>query len=132
MKLFLNLVGFSIVIWVLLLIGPEVESKFFPVLKNFQVIEKQQDGNNVVITASVNKVRSCTYIAPWRARSHTGRVLQVVHQEADGPNWPAEKGILTTFTVLATGGEQFTLTAEHSCHEIGWHIFSELGVIKND
>ena len=130
MKLFLNLVGFSIIAWVSLLVGPEVESKFFPVLKNFSVIEKRQEGNDVIITASVNKVRSCVYISPWRARSKTGRMLQVIHQETDAPNWPAERGIVTTFTVLATGGEEFTLTAEHSCHEIGWHVFSKLGVIK--
>lgn len=130
MKLLLNLVGVMLIGWVFLLVGPEVESAYFPVLKNFRVIEQKQDGNDVVITASVNKVRQCVYIAPWRARSTTGRMLQVIHDQTDGPNWPAEKGIVTTFTVLATGGEEFTLTAEHSCHEIGWHVFSELGVIK--
>ena len=130
MKLFLNLVGVMLIGWVFVLVGPEVESVFFPVLKNFKVIEQQQNGNNVVITASVNKVRQCVYISPWRARSQTGRMLQVIHDQTDAPNWPAEKGIVTTFTVLATGGEAFTLTAEHSCHEIGWHVFSELGVIK--
>ena len=130
MKLLLNLVGVMLIGWVFVLVGPEVESAYFPVLKNFRVIEQKQDGNDVVITASVNKVRGCTYIAPWRARSQTGRMLQVIHDQTDAPNWPAERGIVTTFTVLATGGESFTLTAEHSCHEIGWHVFSELGVIK--
>ena len=50
------LVGLGLLVvligWVFLLVGPEVESAFFPVLKNFRVLEKQQDGNDVVITAS--------------------------------------------------------------------------------
>jgi hypothetical protein len=129
MKLFLNLVGVMLMAWVSILIGPELESKFFPVLKNFEVEKVIHEGNDVIVLARVDKVRQCRYVAPWRSRTVSGRTLQVVHEEVDAPNWTTANNIHTKIRVLATGGEAFELSAEHECHPFST-VFSKLGKVQ--
>ena len=127
MKMF-NFLGVIAFCYALFLAGPEVEGVFYPVLKDFVVEKKVIENNNVVIYSRVIKQRSCQYIAPWRARSVTGRMMQVAHEAVDAPNW--SKGeVSSKITVMGAGTEEFTLYSEHSCHP-GWTVFSKLGTIK--
>ena len=127
MKMF-NFIGIIAFCYALFLAGPEVEGVFYPVLKDFVVEGKVIENNNVTIHSRVTKVRNCQYIAPWRAKSTTGRMLQVIHEEVDGPNW--SKGeVSSKIIVMGAGTEEFTLTSEHLCHP-GWTVFSKLGTIK--
>ena len=125
---FLNTLGMIAMAYALFLIGPELEGYLFPVLKNMKVESRVIEDNNVVLYVHVDKVRSCQYIAPWRARTISGRMLQVVHEEVDGPNW-AKGNVHSKIKILGAGTEVFTLTAEHECHP-GWTVFSYLGEIK--
>ena len=125
---FLNIFGMIAFVYAFVLAGPEVEGRMYPVLKNMVVVGKVHVNNDVVLTVQVTKARNCKYIALWRARTTTGRMLQIVHDPVDGPNW--DKGrISSQFRVVGAGKETFTLTAEHQCH-LGWNVFSQLGQIE--
>jgi hypothetical protein len=129
MKLFANVIGIVAALWAMLLVAPEVENKFFPVLTDFEIEQYWFDGKNVTLVATIRKVRNCEYVAPWRAKAvNSGRMLQIVHEDVDSPNW--SKGeIQTQFTILNTGIESFELWSEHKCH-VGWSVFSFLGEVK--
>ena len=123
---FFNALGVTALLWACTLILPELESNYYPVLDRFTISEYQLVGRDVEITASVRKTRNCQYLAPWRARStRSGRVLEVVHQSMDTPNWSTGV-ITTTFKITNAGSEPIDLFAEHQCHP-GWTVFSRLG-----
>ena len=129
MKTLATFTGMVCVVWTTTLLLPEVESSAFPVLNHIATVQIEPDHNDVHVTLSLAKVRSCTWLPPWRARTETGRPLQVVHEEIDMPNWEKSNRIVTKVHVLGVGHESFSLVAQHTCHPF-WDTWSFLGKYK--
>jgi len=129
---FLHSLTVTLSIFAFLLFLPEVESKLFPVLTDFQITRMNvSETGSVIIRGKVSKDRQCEYIHPWRARTlHTGRTLSVTIEEINVPNWAA--GALIDFgivTIEGANGEPFELYAEHRCGPLGT-VISHLAVIR--
>lgn len=123
--------GLMFVVSVVLLVSPEIESAYFPVLTEFNAKFIERKGNVLEVTGSVRKARSCEYIHPWRARTvNSKRSLRVEIPPVDVPNWaPADIIDFGTIKIYGAGGEAVELYAEHRCH-FGPTVISHLGVVS--
>jgi len=57
-------------------IGPEVERKLLPVKTDFTVLDAYTDGNDLIVTTSSVKHRSCKFVGT-RAKTADGLHLQL-------------------------------------------------------
>ena len=122
--------GVSCVLSVVLLVSPELESKYLPVLTDFKVEKVERQDGALLVTGSVRKARSCEYIHPWRARTvNSKRSLRVEIPPVDVPNWaPAATINFGTIKIYGAGNEAIELYAEHKCHP-GPSVISHLGFL---
>tara|TARA_R110000772_G_scaffold121795_1_gene228050 strand:- start:2783 stop:3184 length:402 start_codon:yes stop_codon:yes gene_type:complete len=110
-------------------LGPEIDSRFFPVLTEFdaRVIDRGVDA--VIVTGTVIKKRNCEYIPYWTARTFSGRSLRVEIPDTDLPNWATGNIEFAPLIVYGVGQDQFEMFAQHRCHPF-WTITTHLGVVK--
>ena len=110
-------------------LGPEIDSRFFPVLVNFEAAVVDRGVDAVIVTGSVRKARSCDYMPPWTARTLNGRPLRLEQSEEDTPNWAKGDIKFSPLLVYGAGQEKFEMFAQHRCHPF-WTITTHLGVVK--
>lgn len=78
-----------------IIIGPMVETRFFPVTKFTEMIQ-QRDGNKILLDAKFNKIRACEYInSQWFGRTHNDEWRDIdvnYHNTYGGFTRPVGKG----------------------------------------
>ena len=129
MKTIINFLTILAIIFAIFLIGPEVEGKLLPVLKDYEPVSVTRIDDDILIEGKIRKARNCEYIHPWRAKTLvTGRTLMVRINEIDKPNWAKGLVQFTPIVVINAGIEDFVLYAEHKCHP-GWNTFSHITTV---
>jgi hypothetical protein len=79
-------------IFVLLPQGQRIDSYLNPVKKDWVVETQAFDGNDLIISGTLVKARSCTYLPPPRARDNFGNTFLVQSLSAGpGISWVASK-----------------------------------------
>jgi hypothetical protein len=108
-----------------------VEQRFLPVMKDWSVAQIVFDGEDVVLSGTMRKVRACEYEAPPRARTSDGDQLEVVSANvAATKTWapadvPQQYG---PWRIKHGFGHRVEVYQVHRCHRL-WLTFSMLGKI---
>jgi len=124
-----NALGLVCIFSLVFALGPEIDSRFFPVLVDFDARVVDHGVDAVVVAGTVRKVRNCEYIHPWTARTVSGRSLRVEISDTDLPNWAIGNIKFAPLIVYGAGQEQFEVFAQHRCHPF-WVVSSHLGAVK--
>lgn len=109
-----------------------VESELFPAMKDWQPTVVTIKGNDIELSGTVVKSRSCKYLPPPRARDENGTHYIV---ESDAPTrtmtWAPsdEPQKFGSWRVFGVRGKELTFYQEHRCHWL-WDAVVVLGTIK--
>jgi hypothetical protein len=119
-----------VIVAVVFLFGPELESKYFPVLTGWKPTEWHTDRNDIVVTGLMYKRRNCSYIPPQAAVDSNGG-----HYLVSTPNSPRSWVALNQaqkfgpWRIHEAAGQNLTFYTEHQCHP-AWPVISVLGTLN--
>ena len=115
--------------------GPRIEASYFPVVNSLTNVELKQDGNDVILTATMNKLRNCEYIgASWYKQDGNGvkdqlRYVSLVDAGDSPPTRPVGKQLVGPLSIRGITVQQMGLNvyAEivHRCHPM-WLTTTQL------
>lgn len=70
-----------IIVLTFLIVGPEIESRLFPVKSNFRITEvKVNKGTDLVVQGTMRKERSCLFVPGIVVKDSHGRLLPVTNK----------------------------------------------------
>lgn len=113
--------------------GPQIERYIFPVKTDFKVLEAEVVGDDVIVTTSSVKHRSCEFKGT-RVRTDDGIHLPLKRVTDQPPiNWVADEGaqISVPWRVVGGADEHLHFYQEFQCHSL-WKTFQELGEYEGD
>lgn len=120
---------FVLVTMTLLISGPEIERRLFPVNYGMQVLDARAEGRDLVISGTLIKGRHCEYVPPPIARAEGGQNLYVESlSPTAATSWPAsdEPQRFGPWRVRDGAGRKLVFYQLHECHVL-WSTFSRIG-----
>lgn len=125
-----------LVIIPLFVFGPDFESRYYPVVKDFKILEtyphEESDPSITYYRVQFNKVRSCELIRgfEWYLIDNQGIQTRVLGQpSADPISRPVGANNIPRYEV-SNGGQQFVsqkLVMSHRCHPF-WTTYTVLNI----
>lgn len=105
-------------------IAKEVDTRFFPVVADFEITSMRQDGAGVLIEGRLNKLRDCRFVevVAYGDESSPAQVQFMDRPVGSLPTTRAVRVQLWGPWHIATGGaKSVTLIARHECHVLWDH-----------
>lgn len=112
--------------------GPEMESTYLPVSKDWTPAVVERDGADLLVAGTLVKERACMYVPPPRARDHDGRNPAVVSASPTAlQSWAPDENAqqFGPWRIIGGAGKRVLFFQEHRCHPL-WTTFTVLGEVE--